>query len=563
MNGRSPGKGGLQSLDTMARLLRSRANRYAWIGLLVATLAIVAATLLCCRYEFDMYTLDGLIAVQAGNPALWLLDLMPLAFLLWGQYIGSVMSYQAGAMVLDETRELRDEANRLHHELSRQPVPGQVPGLPNRHALHGAINRHLRRQTSRPTGFAVFVLATEHYHEIAQAHGETAAAQYIAQLGERLQNVVGDDDLLAHFGDDDFGILLTQAEGEAAARHYASRLQLALDVPITMGRSVFSLRASIGIALYPAHGPDSETLLRHAETAKYAAIAARRDYLVYEPALEDARTESSRLTAELHGALYNEGLGDDYQPQLPLRDGLPPRLRLVPYWEHPRRGRLTEAEFLHLPDRVGLVHGVTTWLLREGLARLHGWREGGTRELQLVLRLPDAAIRELGFHDLIQRMLLSHDLPGSALVLEFSGAALMQAGAAQRAQLSGLRQSGVGLALSGVGGPGAAALSALYFPLDEYRFAPILIERAAREPLVREILRKELEQAALLQLRVVYAGVDTEAQRRFITELGGDYAEGLVCRPTLTPQAVERWLTPRRIGSDDDAPTKRELAAAP
>src|SRR3546814_17999496 len=92
---------------------------------------------------------------------------------------------------------------------------------------------------------------------------------------------------------------------------------------------------------------------------------------------------------------------DLYQPQLPLREGLPRRLRLLPYWDHPRRGRLTEAEFLHLPDRVGLLHGLTTWLLREGLARLLQWREHGGADLQLVLRLPDAALRALAFQDLI------------------------------------------------------------------------------------------------------------------------------------------------------------------
>ncbi|MGH8447321.1 MAG: EAL domain-containing protein [Solimonas sp.] len=545
MSWRSPGKGGLQSLDSMARLLRGRANRHAWIGLGVALLAIIAATLLSCQYEHGEYTIANILDVQQNNPALWALDVMPIAFLLWGQYIGNVLSYQAGAMVLDETRELRDEANRLHYELSRQAVPGHLTGMPNRHALLGAINRAINRQTSRPGGFAVLVLATEHYHEIAQAHGEAAAAQYISQLGERLQSVIGGEDTLAHFGHDDFGILLVQAGDEGSARHQASRLQLALDVPITMGRSAFSLRATIGIALYPSHGPDAETLLRHAETAKYAAIAARRDYLVYEAALEDARTETSRLTAELHGALYNEGLGDDYLPQLALREGLPPRLRLLPYWEHPRRGRLAETDFLHLPDRVGLVHGLTTWLLREGLARLGAWRESGTRELQLVLRLPDAAIRELGFHDLIQRMLRSHDLPGSALILEFSEAALTLASPTQRAQLASLRQSGIGLCLTGLGAPGASALAGLYYPLDEYRFAPTLIERAAREPLAREVLKKVLELVTMLKLRVVYTGVDTEAQRTLIDSLAGDYAEGLAYRAALTPQAVERWLHPR------------------
>lgn len=545
MSWRSPTQGGLQSLDTMAQLLRGRANRYAWLGLTVAVLAILAATLLSCQYEYGNYSWIGLLAVQQSNPALWALDAMPLIFLVWGQYIGSVMSYQAGAMVLDETRELRDEANRLQYELSRQPIAGHAMGLPNRHMLIGAINRSINRPARRPGNFAVLVLTTEHYHEIAQAHGESAATQYISQLGERLKSVVGDEDTLAHFGHDDFGIVLAQAHDEAAARHQASRVQLALDVPITMGRSAFSLRASIGIALYPAYGPDAETLLRHAETAKYAAVASRRDYLIYAPSLDDARTEASRLIAELHGALYNEGLGDDYQPQLPLREGLPRRLRLLPYWEHPRRGRLTEAEFLHLPDRAGLLHGLTTWLLREGLARLTQWREHGSADLQLVLRLPDAALRELAFRDLIQRMLGSHDLPGSALIIEFSEAALTQTGTEQRAQFTSLRESGVQLCLTGVGAPGGSALTALYYPLDEYRLAPAIIERASIDPLAHDALQQTLTVMQSLQLRTVYCAVDNDAQRQLVETLGGDYAEGLAYRAALTPQAVERWLRPR------------------
>src|SRR3546814_19305860 len=74
---------------------------------------------------------------------------MPLIFLVWGQYIGSVMSYQAGAMVLDETRELRDEANRLQYELSRQPVAGHATGLPSRHTLVAPTKRSINLPTRR------------------------------------------------------------------------------------------------------------------------------------------------------------------------------------------------------------------------------------------------------------------------------------------------------------------------------------------------------------------------------------------------------------------------------
>jgi EAL domain-containing protein (putative c-di-GMP-specific phosphodiesterase class I) len=142
-------------------------------------------------------------------------------------------------------------------------------------------------------------------------------------------------------------------------------------------------------------------------------------------------------------------------------------------------------------------------------------------------------------------MLQSHDLPGSALVVEFSEAALLQASATQRAQLAALRQSGIQLCLTGVGAPGASALTALYHPLDEYRLAPAIVDRAAREALAHQALQKTMEMTRMLKLRVVFSAVDSPQQRQLAETLVGDYAEGLGYRAALTPQAVERWLHPR------------------
>ena len=543
MNGAAARQSRLQSLESIARLLRSRANRYAWVGLGVAAFAIVAATLLSCRYEFDSYSIEGLIAVQAGNPALWALDLMPLIFLIWGQYIGVVMSYQASAMVLDETRELRDEASRLQHELNFRS-DGPALGMPNRHALLTAIQRAIDSPSPRGSGFAVLVLTTEHYHELAHGQGDEAAAQYLSQLRERLRSVARNADFLCHFGDDEFGLLLPDSDA-AAARRIASRVQLALDLPISIGRSAMTLRAHIGIALFPMHGGDAETLLRRAETAKFAAIGARRDALVYEAQLDDERTERSRLTAELHGALYHDGLGDEYLLQESLQPGRPQRLRLIPHWEHPRRGRLAEAGFLHLADRVGLVHGLSTWLMRESFARLAKWRVQRP-ELQLVLRLPDAALRELALADLTLRMLQSYELPAQALVLEFSEAALTAAGSAPRQQLELLRKAGIGLCLIGVGAPGASALSSLYYPLDEYRLAAELLERAATERVAREALRLLISVMQTQHLRISFPAISDDARRALLAELRGDYVEALSAPLAMSPAAVERWLAARR-----------------
>lgn len=535
----------LQTLDATARLLRGRANRYAWVGLGIASAAIVAASLLVCRYTSGEVSWDGLVSAQQSNPALWLLDLMPIVFLLWGQYIGSVMSYQAGALVLDETRELRQEAERLQYELGRAPVLGQNIGLPNRHALIAAIDRQLsRRQQQSDASFSVMVLDTAHYQEIVQAHGEEAAHAFLTQLRGRLQNVIGEDDVLAHFGFDDFGLLMVSTRTEADAVRQANRIQLAMDVPLSIGRRPLSVRTTIGIACYPQHGADADTLLRHAETAKFAAIADNRDHLLYASEQDNTRAETSRLMAELHSALYNDGLAEEYVLQQALNDGRQDRLRLTPGWNHPRLGYLSEAQFIDLPDRLGLVHGLCLWLLRQSLERLALWQQHQPPP-HLVLRLPARALTLLSLPDLVLRMLSAHDLPGSSLTLELPEAALRTLSIAQRQQLQTLRTAGVRLSLCGVGELGTSPLVALDVPLDESRLSGRITLRALDLPMAREACGALIKLLKIQQLEVVCSGLETTAQIAMARQLGAEYAEGSAVQIAQSPEATLRWLEQR------------------
>ncbi len=536
----------LHTLDATARLLRTRANRYAWIGLSISSVAIVLATLLVCRYEFNEYSLSGMLAVQQRNPALWLLDTMPLVFLIWGQYIGVVMSYTAGAMVLDETRELRQEADRLEYELGRAPVLGHNLGLPNRHALIAAIDRAISQHDSNLRGaFSVIALDTQHYHEIEQSLGEEAVRQYLNQLRERLQGVIGETDVLAHFGFDDFGILLGSATDEAEAKRQASRVQLALDLPISLGRRPLSVRSSVGIACFPKHGEDSETLVRHAETAKYAATAQGQDALVYDPSQDNVHAQRSRLMAELHSALYNEGLTESFWLQQPLQDDEPLRMRFSPYWDHPREGRMEENQFIDLPDRLGLVHGLSLWVLRQGLERLTQWLPLEP-SLKLVLRLPAAALRQLSLPELVLRLLSAHDLQGASLILEFPGQTLGTVGQDERKQLAALRQAGVGISLDGVGEPRTSPLIPLFTECDSTRVIGRIPHLAVESTATLNAARALVQLLHALRQTVVIEGVESQAHLELCRSIGADYAQGPAVLQAMSGEAGERWLRQRQ-----------------
>jgi len=532
----------VEGLNAAAGLLRSKTNRYAWYGLSIALLAIAAASVLAARAAYGEASWDTIWRAHTQNPALWLLDLMPLAFVVWGQYIGTVLSFQAGALLIDETNALREQATILQHELERAPVEGHTLGLPNRHAFVSLAGRALLRRRVHGMDVGIMTLTSEQYHEVEQSQGRDASYSLANQLAERLKSVLGESDVLAHFGHDDFGILLPQVADEAEARRFASRVQFALDTPVTMGRQTLGLRISIGIALAPAHGEDTETLIRHAEIAKYAAAAEQRDYRVYEPALDDERSARPRRIAELHAALYNDGLADDYILQQPLRDGLAPRLRLMPWWNHPRHGRLEEQEFLNLPDRLSLVHSLTLWQFREGLARLAQWRGAGRKELGLVVRVPDAALRQLALADMVTRLLVSHDLPANALTLEVTEAALIAGGAHARSQIATLRNAGSNVCVTGAGQPGSSAMTSLYYPVNEARPSALPLQRALSEPAMREALDSLLGVLQQLRQTITLGGVDGPELRSYAEARAVAYVEGAAIGRPMSPDQVERWL---------------------
>ena len=233
-------------LSKTVRFLRARANRHAWSGLLIALLALCLAMVLSSYFEFASISLESLQLVQQNNPAIWLLDLMPFLFLAWGQYMGMAISYQAGALIADETRVLREKNSQLEYELERTGSQRQLADLPNQWSFTSKLARVIARRMEHGGRCAVLIVDTQQYHEVALAHGGEAAREFIDQVAQRLNVVLPEGSVIGHFGYDDFALLIQQVDDEAEALRIAARVQSSLDTPLQIRRQPMSLRSSIG-----------------------------------------------------------------------------------------------------------------------------------------------------------------------------------------------------------------------------------------------------------------------------------------------------------------------------
>jgi diguanylate cyclase len=531
------------SVELTARLFKARVNRYAVIGSGIALLTVVIATTLACVVEFGSLSLDGIIGVQKSNPALWLLDLTPFIFALWGQYTGTVMAYQASALVLDETAELRKKASALEYQIEHAQTDGPKLGLPNRRALRTVLTQILAREGAAARQPAVLMIEIDQLRDVDRILGEEIAEDLMRIVAQRLQNLISRDQVLAYLGHNEFGLLFIDAPDAEELQRQALRIHRALDTPVALAGMQISLQARIGAAIASDEGLlDAESLLRRAEIAKYAARTEQNDYQLYDASLETRRAGRLSLTAELHAGVSHDALELAYAPQLDLRDGRYRRLRLYPRWPHPRRGTLEESEFINLPERGGLLHSLSLWLLQQGLDQLEQWRRKRDPGLVLAIRLPEQALVRLPLSEMVTRLLAAHDLPGDALVLEFSELALRSSGRGGLRHLESLSRQGVRICLAGLGGPQCSPASLLDFPVSETRLASTLVQRAQEDSRAALVLERHVALVHDLKLSCGASEIHSRAQLDLLQSLNCDYAEGSAVQSLRSADDCGRWL---------------------
>jgi diguanylate cyclase (GGDEF)-like protein len=428
-------------------------------------------------------------------------------------------------------------------EVRRQATTDDLTGLPNRRHLDHALRARLDAARLRGTSLALLLIDLDGFKELNDTLGHRAGDLVLEQIGPRLRAVLRATDDLARLGGDEFAVVLSDADdAEAVGR----RILQALEAGLTVDGIDVRIGASIGIALFPEHGDDSETLLQRADVAMYQAKAARSGHAFYERDRDRHSRERLALIGELRDAIGTDQLVLHYQPKLDVETGAVGDVEALVRWNHPERGLLGPGAFVPLAEQTGVMGELTWHVIDAALRQVGIWYEAGI-DLAVAVNVSAATLLDEGWAMDLAGALVRHGVPASRLRIEITEDALM--GDAERALrvVEGLVATGIGVSVDDFG-TGYSSLGLLkHLPVDELKIDRTFVRDLLTDPADAAIVQSVVDLGGRLGLRTVAEGVEDAETLDRIAEYGVTVAQGFHIARPLPADELERWLAGRRV----------------
>ena len=471
---------------------------------------------------------------------------------------------QVLAIVRDITQRKETEAH-----IHRLAYFDALTGLPNREWIGDYLAQSLSDAAERKRSVALLFIDLDQFKRINDTLGHETGDALLRQVGERLTaalagvgegggQVARGRGQLARVGGDEFIVVLTGHPTVADAEHAAQRIQASLVTPFLQGGYELVVTPSIGIALYPEHGTDAQTLLKNADGAMYESKASgRNQFRVYTSAVNARALKRLSLEMELRRAFEDERLELYYQPQYDSHSLQLAGAEALLRWFHPQRGQIPTGDFVAVAEETGLIADIGRWTLQRACRDLHRWREAG-------LAVPSIAVNVSGRDFMRQDVLLriskvveEANLPASLFELELTEGVLMQDLEGGQRSLQALKEFGFALAVDDFG-TGYCSLNYLKrFPLDTLKIDRAFVNDITVDADDATIVRAIIGLGHNLNLKLVAEGVETQEQLKFLRQEGCDLVQGYLMSKAIPADAFMALLR-----APDAAPGPQSTAGA-
>jgi diguanylate cyclase (GGDEF)-like protein/PAS domain S-box-containing protein len=419
-----------------------------------------------------------------------------------------------------------------------------LTGLPNRLLSKKHFELAVSFADREATKVALIFLDLDNFKIINDSLGHGVGDALLKVVASRLQQGLRDSDTLSRQGGDEFLIVLSGADDEAAIRCVAEKTLAQLGEIFSIEGNELSTSLSIGIAVYPDDGKDYDTLLKKADTAMYQAKeAGRNTYRFYAEQMNVDAVEYLQIRNNLRRGLEREEFVLHYQPQIDLSNNAIIGAEALIRWNHSEFGLIPPGRFIGLAEESGLIVQIGEWVLHEACRQAIAWQAAGLPELVIAVNLSAVQFKRGDLEKSVINALTNSGLAPALLELELTESILIQDTEKVLAMVRRLKALGVKLSLDDFG-TGYSSLSYLKtFAVDKVKIDQSFVRDMADDPNDAVIVRTIIQMAKSLNLKTIAEGVETERQLALLHLQRCDEAQGYFFARPMPAEAFSRYLT--------------------
>jgi len=476
-----------------------------------------------------------------------------------GHYEGSI-----SLMRNDEVGDLSKAFERMRDDIAAREVEVRrlaywdaLTNLPNRIQFTNLLVQAIEKASADGSECYILMMDLDRFKNVNDVLGHSFGDALLCQLAERLKNHVKHGrDHVARLGGDEFAILLP-GTSQLQAREVASRILKALEVPMSLEGQTVDLGAGIGIAGFPEHGGDAQTLLSRVEVAMYAAKKSSTEAVIYEPRIDKSSQEGLSLLSELRQAIDQDQFRLYVQPKTDLSSGDVVGIESLVRWQHPQKGMIYPDNFIPFSERTGFVRLLTSWMMDRSAALCKELgAQGLTPKICVNLSTRDLLDQELPAQ--FAAILARHGVAPSSFCLEITESAIMDDPVRAQQTLEGLAAMDFELAIDDFG-TGYSSLAYLKrLPVDELKIDKSFVMKMETDLDDRKIVRSTIDLGHNMGLRVVAEGIENEAVWKLLANMGCDQGQGYFMARPMPADQFSQWQ--RKWSAAQHAPERKSLA---
>lgn len=454
-------------------------------------------------------------------------------------------------LLLQTEKEMNEHLEKLVAErtIELNLANQNLEKLSNRDALTGLYNRryltnHLDSLfiSNRNKPFALLYIDANCFKSINDSYGHEIGDKVLNALGTRFLKHFAPNCTAFRIGGDEFAVIIENDTNKSYINSVAKNILEILQIPISIPPYIFTLTASIGIALYPENADDIDTLMRYADIAMYEVKSSnhKNDYLFFDTTLTEKTNRKQEIEFLLQNADYDKEFVLYFQPQYSTITNSLIGMEALIRWIHPQKGFIPPSEFIPIAEETGMIIGIGEWIIDKAFSQIKKWNEMDSLNLKMSINISPIQIEHTGFVDWFQEKLQNENIDPDWIDLEVTENCAMNSNISIIQIFDLLDEIGVSTSIDDFG-TGYSSLSYIKrFNIDRLKIAKELIDNIDCDENALLIVQAIIMMAKGLKLKTIAEGVEDIKQLEILKELGCDEIQGYIWGKPVPSEEFEK-----------------------